>query len=309
MPKKITPNSVVITNNMDMPTLTPKELALINECPDSKYYIPLEHRINFIYTAFIKEFGSGYVFKGEKHGYWEMLYVLDGDISVSEDGTVYNMKKGDAIFHMPHEFHSLKVPCDNACKLMIITFNISSDLLDELGNGIYKLSDELHTMLMSCYNYILDGFLLDFTYVRKKNHDHNRITEALAILSLEKFILEVISKAKKRARLDNSTGAENYKRIIDVMSEHIRERLTIEDIANYCYMTPSNVQKTFNKYSGGGILNYFNSLKITRAKELIRQGYSSDFISSHLGYSSPSYFSRAFKKIVGMSPQQYKRHL
>ncbi len=302
-------NLSIITNDISTSIEKAQEKKLKYAYPDSEYTVSLNHKVECLFSIFIKKFMPGHKFNGEKHDFWEMVYIMDGSLSVTEGGTVYDMKKNDIIFHKPNEFHSFNVPQNSNCTIMVLCFSINSDLIEELGNGIYKLSDELHDMLINCYNYISDGFMIDFTYIRKKSFDYNRIAEAIAILSLEKFILTVLLKAKKRTRLNDSTSAENYKRIIEVLSVHIREHLTIEDIAKYCYMTESNVQKTFNKYSGCGIIQYFNSLKITRAKELLKQGYTVDFISKHLGYSSPSYFSRAFKKEMGISPQKYKQSL
>ncbi len=309
MSKKTSANSATVTKKTEttVPSLNSKKLR--DSYPDNKHIVHLNHRIEFIYTSFIKEYLAEYKFSGERHRFWEMVYVMDGNVTITEDEIIYNMKKGDVIFHMPNEFHSISIPPNASCKLMIITFLINSNLINELGNGIYKLNDELHDILMKCYNSISDGFMVDYTYIRKKELDYNEIAEAMAIINLEKFTLEVLSRAKKHTRLDSSTSAENYKRIIEVLSEHIKEKLTIEDIANYCYMSTFNVKKTFSKYSGCGILQYFNALKIIRAKELIKQGYTADFISTYLGYSSPSYFSRAFKKETGMSPQKYKNTL
>ncbi len=302
-------NSAESPKNVNSPKYEGTPSRLVLAYPDSKYRVPLNHRLEFIHSIFLKTFSPGHMFPGEKHGYWEMMYVMDGNLSATEDSIVYNMKKGDIIFHKPYEFHSFKVNNDSGCTIMVVTFSIDSNLIDALGNGIYKLNDELHDSLVKCYNHIKDGFMVDFTYIRKKNLDHDSITEALAILSLEKFLLEVISTAKKRVRVDNSTSAENYRRIMEVLSEHVKERLTIEDVAKYCQMTPSNLKKTFGKYSGHGILKYFNLLKITRAKEMLKMGYTADFISTYLGYSSPSYFSRAFKNEVGVSPLHYKKNL
>ncbi len=276
--------------------------------PD-QYRFTINHRLGFIYTSFIMEFAEGFIFPGEKHDFWEMVYVIDGKLTVTKDENVYDLKNGDAIFHAPNKFHSFSVKKGDSCQIMIISFSLVSDLTDRLDSGVYKLSDDLHGTLMQCYNRISDGFSVDSTFVKRKFSSYDKLAEGLAAVSFELFLLELISRSEKRTRLDCSQSAENYRLIINTLSNHIRERLTIEQIANYCLMTPSNLKKTFTKYSGMGILKYFNSLKISRAKEMLCHGYTSEYISSYLGYSSPCYFSRAFKNEVGVSPQKYKSSL
>lgn len=71
-------------------------------------------------------------------------------------------------------------------------------------------------------------------------------------------------------------------------------------------MSRSSLQKLFQKEKGCGPMEYFNRIKIQRAKAMIRDG-SKNFteIAGFLSYSSPQYFSRQFKKSTGMSPMEY----
>lgn len=68
----------------------------------------------------------------------------------------------------------------------------------------------------------------------------------------------------------------------------------------------SQLQKLFKEQCNRGIIEYFSILKIEVAKELIRTNHMNfTQISAHLGYTSIHYFSRQFKKIVGMTPSEY----
>jgi YesN/AraC family two-component response regulator len=66
------------------------------------------------------------------------------------------------------------------------------------------------------------------------------------------------------------------------------------------------LQKLFREKTGGGVIEYFNRMKIETAKQMIREGkYNFTQLSEYLGYSSVCYFSRMFKKATGMSPSEY----
>jgi YesN/AraC family two-component response regulator len=59
-----------------------------------------------------------------------------------------------------------------------------------------------------------------------------------------------------------------------------------------------------------GVLEYWNRLKIDKAKEHIRQNSNNlTEISEMLGYNSLHYFSRQFKKTTGMTPSEYAKVL
>ena len=53
-------------------------------------------------------------------------------------------------------------------------------------------------------------------------------------------------------------------------------------------------------------MDFFQQMKIERAKEIIRDGtMNMTEVSSFLSYGSPQYFSRQFKKVTGMTPSEY----
>ena len=56
-----------------------------------------------------------------------------------------------------------------------------------------------------------------------------------------------------------------------------------------------------------GFVEYLTTIRMEKAKELLeRADYSMKEICSMVGYSDPNYFSRSFKKKVGVTPTEYK---
>ncbi len=53
------------------------------------------------------EYSSNYYFEGERHDFWEFLYVDKGELDVRAGDVVQHLKKGQIIFHKPGEFHAL----------------------------------------------------------------------------------------------------------------------------------------------------------------------------------------------------------
>ena len=94
--------------------------------------------------------------------------------------------------------------------------------------------------------------------------------------------------------------------IVRYMEFHICDRLSIGEICSKFGMSKSSLQDLFHKAKGCGAIDYFNKLKLGRAKTIIREGNMSlTEISIFLSYSSLAYFSKAFKKSENMSPMEY----
>lgn len=86
--------------------------------------------------------------------------------------------------------------------------------------------------------------------------------------------------------------------------------LTVAEVARRLGKSESTVKNLFSLYRSGGIINYYNSLKIEEAKRLIREG-NCNFgqIAALLQFDTPQYFSMCFKRFVHMSPQEYKKSI
>ena len=98
--------------------------------------------------------------------------------------------------------------------------------------------------------------------------------------------------------------------ILSYLESHIFERLTIKQICNDNLISRTSLEMLFNEEKGCGVIDYFNKMKIDRAREIIRSGARSiTEISTILSYSSPQYFSKQFKMLSGMSPKEYEKSI
>ena len=102
----------------------------------------------------------------------------------------------------------------------------------------------------------------------------------------------------------------NSKLLIDVANyiyHHISEPIKTEDIANSLYLSRPYLSKKFKEETNENIAEYIIKEKINEAKRLLRYSNKSlTQISSYLGFSSPSHFSRVFKKYTNLIPSEYK---
>lgn len=258
--------------------------------------IPRLITVEAFFSAFETVFEPTYHFKGERHNFWEMVYAADGCIGVAEDERIYALSKGEAIFHKPMEFHRIWSENGTAPRVIFLTFSASGNGFDTLGNGVFKISEE-HELIINCA-------LSAAVYCRDID---NPLKSQLAAVNLEKFILELIETQIPETRQPKTKGTASYKEIIRVMNDNLDKSLSLEELAQLCGLGVSNLKKIFRRYAGTGVMQYFNYLKIMRAMEMINSGLTMAEISELLGYSSPNYFSDAFKRQCGITPMQFKR--
>ena len=90
------------------------------------------------------------------------------------------------------------------------------------------------------------------------------------------------------------------------IKEHVKEKLTLNNVAEVFNISPNYLSVLFSKYNDTGFTDYINHSKVEAAKEMMTEGdYKIYEISDILGFESAFYFSRVFKKITGLSPRDY----
>lgn len=104
----------------------------------------------------------------------------------------------------------------------------------------------------------------------------------------------------------------------DVKNEHIKAALTyidtnykndlsLEEVANSVHLTTYHFSKLFKSTMGTNYVNYITSLRVQKAQDMLLDTFMSvTEIGKSSGFSSTNNFFRVFKKITGMSPQQYR---
>ena len=89
-----------------------------------------------------------------------------------------------------------------------------------------------------------------------------------------------------------------------------RDALSIEEVANAVCLSATQAKRVFHATYGCGIMAYFNQMKIWQAKrQLASTSLTIEQISRKLGFSTPSYFSRAFLRLTGQSPSEFRDQL
>ncbi|ULL14513.1 helix-turn-helix domain-containing protein [Paenibacillus sp. H1-7] len=95
------------------------------------------------------------------------------------------------------------------------------------------------------------------------------------------------------------------KEAIDLMENKMEERLDIEQIAKAAHSSPFHFQRMFHMLTGMTVAEYTRKRKLTLAAQELAMSSSKVLdIALKYGYDSPESFSKAFRKIHGISPSE-----
>ena len=115
-----------------------------------------------------------------------------------------------------------------------------------------------------------------------------------------------IMKEYSHGYISNNTEKLIAPAITYIHSEYTGDTISIARLAELCGVSETYFRKIFSAVKGCSPIDYINSLKLSRAKELLISGmYTVSEVAEQSGFHDESYFSRFFKKQTGVSPSDY----
>ncbi|WP_029323533.1 helix-turn-helix domain-containing protein [Butyrivibrio sp. AE3004] len=125
---------------------------------------------------------------------------------------------------------------------------------------------------------------------------------------LREWFIDKISSACRNVflkREEKSTDAiKTAKRYIE---DNYSKDISLDDVSRIVNISPYYFSKIFKEESGCNFIEYLTGIRIEKAKELLTNSDKSmKEICLMCGYTDPNYFSRSFKKNVGVTPTEYK---
>ena len=94
------------------------------------------------------------------------------------------------------------------------------------------------------------------------------------------------------------------------MQKHYAEKLTLQEVADACYVSQWHLSKLLNRYTGKSFYDILNGLRVEEAKKLLADpSLKVGEIGERVGYVDTAHFARVFKKFTDMSANEFRNSL
>ena len=276
--------------------------------------------VDKLITLFYMELPKDFCYDGERHDFWEMVYIGKGEMLCVADQNRFTLKSGEVTFHRPNEFHNLSGNREVPPNVAILTFECHSPAMRRFEGKILRLNAEERALMAT----LLEEGLSCFRPADPQNPLLQRLEELpdppfggrqmiknlleLLLIRLSRHTDALEKQTRLHVDIDGMQLPLEVKEILDYLEAHLHEKLTVADVAKAIGKSETAVKKLFSLYREGGIMRYFTRRKIKQAKRLIREGrLNFSQIAETLGFDTPQYFSRCFKQVAHMTPGEYRR--
>lgn len=225
-----------------------------------------------------------------------LIYCTEGEGYIHVEDKKYRIRKQEAFCIPSNKKHRYYASEENPWSIFWVHFKGENTVhfpLDDCEiiqinsrhaeNRIITLFDVLFRVLER--NYTLGNFIY--------------ISQVLSLILAEIYFREKVDEASKQNR--------HITAIIRYMYKHMDENLRLEDLSRELQLSKSYINAVFKKYADRAPIDFFINLKMQEACKLLK---STDLyiaeIGQRLGYEDQYYFSRIFKKVIGVSPTEYR---
>jgi AraC-like DNA-binding protein len=233
----------------------------------------------------------------------ELVFVTGGKGTIIIEKKRYQVKAGMLFYICPDVLHSIETDIEESiCFLSVhfsyarVSFNDSKWAIRGEA-GILPLRSALE---LKDYYHIDDIFKKLVASWNAKLPGYEFITKTL----LQQLLIAIFQNIRKQNQ--NYSISLKVEKIIKYMHQNINNRVTLTELSELVQLSSAYLSRAFKETTGYSVIEFFNKIKIDKAKELIIEGNKRvKEVAQALGFTDEFYFSRIFKRIEGISPSEY----
>ena len=264
------------------------------------------------------EFEKDFIFKGESHDFWEIVYADRESLICTADSRVINLKEGELLFHKPGEFHSLAANGFAPPSVYILSFVCKSAAMKFFENKKLAPNKNFAKYIYSIFEEGARTFAIPFSDPKQKKMALSEMPSLgggqiiknyleIFLINLLRFYTETES-GNETFLPQNKLSSKPVDEVMRILKANIHNMLTIDEICAKASYGRAYLFRVFKAETGKSIIEYFIELKIDAAKQmLLEDRLSIKEIAAELSFNEPNYFTKTFKRVTGITPSTYKK--
>lgn len=285
----------------------PKVLRLLQECLDAvQAMLPADASITFCCSQIHRSISDIIPLMDESgDAIWDRLQNQTGKLLIGTAPSPY-----------PRELQQILDSTEQRLKGACATLDIDQfrQELEQLNRlpSAYKTRHEVRSVLRRTEHYMFQinrELIVSFTDGERIRWD--LILHLRRVSTVDEYMRVYAEQMEALFQriLERSTGQQS--RPVRQAQQFIRQNyasdLNLSTVARKVGLSPGYFSAVFKKEMGIGFADFLNQCRIEQAKKLLEEtGLKVVAVSKSAGFSSPRYFSRVFKNVVGVRPSEYR---
>lgn len=211
-----------------------------------------------------------------------------------------------------HKFDNKKFIQKASSKEPITALSFLEEYLKKLDYNNGVISNELKAIVQNAIYNFINIINIKEENLEKVNTNKiiffNNMSNAKNLEQVKKYYDEIITYIRVELLNNSCSYSKMMKQIVSFIDNNYKDQINLQQIASEFHISYSYLSAYFNNQHNEGFNDYLNSVRIEKAKEfLVDPTIQISYVSELVGYSSPGYFTKVFKRILGITPSNYRR--
>lgn len=246
-----------------------------------------------------------------------LFYTLSGKGSIETGGKVYNLSKGCVLIINAGQEYYLR-PSEHEVTYFAVNFDYTQKARHLSTPIPPESAKSFNPARITCleafdditaFNSIV--FLKGMSRLEPKciQSEHEFVRKLNYCDELNGNLLsEILFECARTVQSQESEGSETVELIIDYIHDNFDRPITNKEIGSVFSFHPNYISSMVRQSTGMPLHKYLTTVRVARSIDLLEEGnYSIGEIAAKCGFQNLYYFSRFFKKTVGVSPTEYRR--
>lgn len=242
-------------------------------------------------TEFLKGFHKGI----------QAVFVLSGKLLVALGKNIYECKAGCAAIFKSDELNFIKLTEKDYTEYLFVSFSAFEEELFNLN-------------LVTELNVLQKQLVLSISNIITANNQQNNLLpnvflkdefQTLKLASTVELLAVDIALSNKEISNLITRDTTLFGQAVAEMEKNSLGQISLETLSNKLGISLSHLKRIFSNFTDVGVHEYFMSLKIGKAIEMLQSGKTVTQTAELTGFNNQNYFSAAFKRITGTSAKEY----
>ena len=255
-----------------------------------------------------------------RHEYYEVLYLQSGEILWEVENRQIPMHAGDlfvigsSLMHTILEYRGARGSAVTLTFLpsLIRSASAPSDEVDYLSP--FLAQGELFQHVIPAHTGVPARVLRLMVRIHAEVASRERLGPLAARTYLKVMLLLLAKYYAQRSGGSpmlprNERDAARLRTLLEHVDRHYAERITLAEAARIVQLSKPGFVRFFKRAVGQPFIAYLNNIRVAKAQELLSSGKSIAQVSQEVGFCDQSYFGALFRKMVRLTPREYRRQL
>ena len=250
------------------------------------------------------------------HRHFELLFCQEGEFELRIERQSFRMQMGSAALIHSMEPHQIRNLSPTESGYLVLKF--TPEALYSVNQPVYEMKyifPYLHFSGQRSYVYSrealrgsrMEELLQSVLKERQEKQYGYEMAIRAYITQVLLWFIRAWQRGGDRTAMDEQ-ALERLPQALQYIQEHLSEPISVGQTARALNMGTSSFSRFFTKASGLSFPAYVNSIRLSRAAELLVSGDASiTEIALETGFSTASYFILSFRKYYQLTPAQFRK--